>query len=129
MSLGSCRWTVSDLSPVWTLNSLPPSTSKWCCRKQFLMVSFAIMLAQCGTKKGEKSEIENLGGETVMLSLGQMAKVRSPRWFACSFIFTFKSMIALLLYLFISITGSKSAQRSIKDTIKATLTKPRSSSG
>ena len=41
-------------------------------------------------KKGEKSEIENLVGEVVMLSLGQMAKVRSPRWFACSFIFTFK---------------------------------------
>ena len=46
-----------------------------------------------------------------MLLLRQMAKVRSPRWFACSFIFTFKSMIALLHYLFISITRSKSAKK------------------
>ena len=46
-----------------------------------------------------------------MLLFGQMAKVRSPRWFACSFIFTFKSMIALLRYLFISFTRSKSAKK------------------
>ena len=108
MPLGSWRWTFSDLSPVWTLNSLPPSTFKWCCRKQFLIVSYAIILAKMW------GEIENLGGEAVMLLFGQMAKVRSPRWFAWSFIFTFKSisMVALLLYLFTSIKRSKSSQRS-----------------